>query len=279
MRPPIVLSIDGSDPSGGAGIEGSLKTATALGTYGASAVTCLTAQNTQGIQEMFPVEPHIVSAQLHAVLDDLHVDATVIGHLATAEIVEVVAETLESRRADAGFVVLDPVMIATDDEPILEQDARDALVEKLLPQVDIITPNIAEAALLLSGPMAADVEEMEEQATRILELGPRACLLKGGHLRGQESTDLYVDAATAELLRGRRYRTRNVHGTGATLATAIAASYARVTRTDGGAVLLSTVVATARDFLASTIANAVDWELSQRPESGHGPVNHLITVP
>lgn len=278
MRPPIVLSIDGSDPSGGAGIEASLKTSTALGAYGATTLTCLTAQNTQGIQEVFPLEPEIVAAQLTAVLDDLQVDATVIGQLATAGNAALVAETIASRRQDAGFVVLDPVMVSTHDEPLLPQDAREVLIERLLPSVDIITPNIAEAALLLGGPMATDIDEMEDQAKRILELGPRACLLKGGHLRGAESVDLYADAGTAELLRGRRYRTRNVHGTGATLATAIAAQYARVVRTDGDSVLLSTVVATARDFLASTIAHAVDWELSLHPETGHGPVNHLITV-
>ncbi|WP_058234870.1 bifunctional hydroxymethylpyrimidine kinase/phosphomethylpyrimidine kinase [Devriesea agamarum] len=283
MRPPIALSIAGSDPSGGAGIQADLKTFTALGVYGMAAVTALTAQNTQGVHGVHAIHADFVEAQVTSVLDDMPVDATKIGMLANAEIVNRLGDLFSTRRDELGVVVLDPVMISSSGAPLLTEEASRVVIERLLPLTDVLTPNIVEAAFLLGADMACDAEEMREQAQRLRELGPRCVLLKGGHLRGHDSIDVFVDGAgQVELLRGRMLKTRNTHGTGCTLSSAIAAQYARMAayarQEDAQGADDRMVVASAREFLADAIENAVDWEISRAPETGHGPVNHLITV-
>ncbi|MGQ4532240.1 bifunctional hydroxymethylpyrimidine kinase/phosphomethylpyrimidine kinase [Dermabacteraceae bacterium P13138] len=287
MRPPIALSVAGSDPSGGAGIQADLKTFTALGVYGCAVVTSLTAQNTQGVQGVQSVSGDFVAAQLTSVLDDLPVQATKVGMLANAEIASAVADVFTRRRADLGRLVLDPVMIATSGDRLLDEAAISVLTQRIIPLADVITPNLHEAAYLLGADLATDVDEMREQADELLALGARAVLLKGGHLRGREVVDVYRDGERTELLRGTMFTTQNTHGTGCTLSSAIAAQFARVARLAQMEREAGTqppvsddvvAIASAREYLASAIENAIDWRLSKTPESGHGPVNHLITV-
>lgn len=289
MRPPIALTIAGSDSSGGAGIQADLKTFTALGVYGASAITALTAQNTQGVHGVHAVPAEFVTAQVDDVVTDIPVDATKIGMLGTTAVVEAVADLLAARRGDFGRVVLDPVMVSTSGDALLTAEGADAVRRRLLPAVDVLTPNLPEAAHLLGTTPATNLEEMREQALRLQELGAGVVVLKGGHLEGDESIDVVVHAGGTDLLRAERIRTRNTHGTGCTLSSAIAAQYARIAEFSRAGELDEigdagpedddfTIVASAREFLASTLENARDWELSRTPESGHGPVNHLITV-
>lgn len=278
MRPPIALSIAGSDPSGGAGFQADLKTMTALGVYGTAVVTALTAQNTQGLRDVFPVDDAVVRAQVLSVLEDIPVDATKIGMLPSSPTAAAIATLVAEHRRSLGFVVVDPLIVTGAGDPLMTQETLRILVQGLLPHADIVTPNIAGAAMLLGTGMATDEDEMEQQARRLLELGPKAVLLKGGHLRGSESVDLFVTADHSELLRGRRVRTRNTHGTASTLSSAIAAQYARIVATGGGDVSVGAIVASARDYLAAAIETAADWEISFTPETGHGPVNHLVTL-
>lgn len=289
MRPPTALSIAGTDPSGGAGIQADLKTFTALGVYGTSAITALVAQNTQGVQEVRDVDAAFVRTQVDSVIDDIVIDATKIGMLGTAAVVEAVADIVGARGADLGTIVLDPVMVASSGDPLLSAEGAQALRERLLPLAHVLTPNLPEAAHLLGEAVAADVEEMRAQALRLQALGVPVVILKGGHLGGDEVVDVVVHPGGTDLLRGRRVPTRNTHGTGCTLSSAIAAQYARIAEFSRAGELGEigdrgaqdddlTVIASAREFLASALDNAVDWELSRHPETGHGPVNHLITL-
>ncbi|APX32801.1 bifunctional hydroxymethylpyrimidine kinase/phosphomethylpyrimidine kinase [Brachybacterium sp. P6-10-X1] len=228
MRPPTSLTIAGSDSGGGAGIQADLKTFTALGVYGTSAITALTAQNTLGVQAVIPVAPRDVARQITSVLDDIPLDATKIGMLASAEVIAAVAETLESRREDLGRLVLDPVMVATSGDVLLPDIATDLLRERLLPLADVVTPNLPEAARLLGVPEATDVEAMCEQAEQLRGVGVDVVVLKGGHRAGDEIVDVVAHPGGIDLLRGERVRTRATHGTGCTLSAAIAAQYARL---------------------------------------------------
>ena len=228
LRPPTSLTIAGSDSGGGAGIQADLKTFTALGVYGTSAITALTAQNTLGVQAVIPIAPQDVQRQITSVLDDIPLDATKIGMLASAEVIAAVAETLESRREAFGRLVLDPVMVATSGDVLLPDLATDLLRERLLPLTDVITPNIPEAAQLLGVPEADDLETMSEQAERLRGFGVEVVLLKGGHRAGDEMVDVVAHPGGIDLLREERVRTRGTHGTGCTLSAAIAAQYARL---------------------------------------------------
>lgn len=276
MRPPIALTIAGSDPSGGAGIQADLKTFTALGVYGTSVITSLTAQSTQGVTGVFTPPASFLTDQLTTLLDDVYVDATKIGMVPSAEVAGALADAIEARRSEFGTIVLDPVMVATSGDMLMGEDAMAVVRDRLVPLADVITPNIPEAALLLGANPATDPEEMREQGLALLERGAKAVVLKGGHLRGSELVDVFVHPGGTDLLRGAMFATRNTHGTGCTLSSAIAAQYARVA---GGAEGTDfTVVASAREFLASAIEHAMEWEISKHPETGHGPTNHLITV-
>jgi len=275
MNPKIALSIAGSDPSGGAGIQADLKTFTVLGVYGTAALAGLTVQNTQGVRSALPVDPQLVIDQVAAVLDDLPVAATKLGMLSNAEVAAAVADLIEERRDDFGVIVLDPVMIATSGDALLSDDAVSVVRDRLLRLADVVTPNSPEAAVLLGTTPARDTDDLIGQAVALRRLGARAALLKGGHLTGDELTDVLADDAGVALLSGPRIHTRNTHGTGCTLSSAIAAYAALAGETIATGVSLSSVEL-ARDYLLRAIASGSDWSLSRTPETGHGPVDHLV---
>jgi hydroxymethylpyrimidine/phosphomethylpyrimidine kinase len=260
---PNVLTIAGSDPSGGAGIQADLKTFSALGGYGMSVITGLTAQNTKGVRSVFPVPATFVSEQLDAIFDDVRVDAVKIGMLATADVVDVVAGVLSERQPP--YVVLDPVMVAKSGDRLLAADAVAHLRDTLLPQVDLITPNLPEAADLLGEAEAENEATMASQLGALSTLGP-SVLLKGGHLGGNESPDLFLGAgATAPVrLAAARVDTGNDHGTGCSLSSAIAAL--RPQRDDW-----LSAITEAKDYLTSALEAASRLEVG----SGHGPVHHF----
>lgn len=273
--PAVVLSIAGSDPSGGAGIQADLKTFQALGVYGAAALAGLTAQNTQGVREARAVEPAFVRAQVEAVVDDLPVAATKIGMLSDAAVAAVVADLLDERRDDFGLVVLDPVMVATSGDALLSDDAVAVVRERLMPRADVITPNLPEAGVLLGCDPATHSGELTEQARALVAAGARAALVKGGHLTDDHVTDALATSDGVALITGPRIPSRHTHGTGCTLSSAIAACAAREGDTRQSGVRLTTVEL-AREFLVRAIESGAQWRLSRTPEAGHGPVNHLV---
>lgn len=258
---PNILSIAGSDPSGGAGIQADLKAISANGGYGMAAITALTAQNTQGVRAVTLTDPDMVAAQIGAIRDDIRIDAVKIGMLGSAAIVEAVAGALSGLTAP---VVLDPVMVAKGGDRLLAAEAVDALRARLLPLGAVITPNLPEAADLLATGMAADRPAMEAQARALLALGPSAVLLKGGHLAGADSPDLLLTAKGLHWIEGQRHVTRNTHGTGCTLSSALATRL-------GQGLPLPEAVSRAKDHVASAIARSGDLTVG----SGHGPVHHF----
>ncbi|MEO0912799.1 MAG: bifunctional hydroxymethylpyrimidine kinase/phosphomethylpyrimidine kinase, partial [Pseudomonadota bacterium] len=222
VTPPIALTIAGSDSGGGAGLQADLKAFSALGVYGASVVTAVTAQNTTAVTAVHEVPAAIVSAQIAAVLEDLDVRAIKIGMLFSPDIIEAVARALEGF---AGAIVLDPVMIAKSGDALLQEAAVSTLRETLIPQADLLTPNLPEADHLLNG---AGAEDDETQGRALLSLGPKAVLLKGGHGHGEICRDLLIEAGKPPLvLSASRVATRNTHGTGCTYSAAIAAQLAK----------------------------------------------------
>jgi hydroxymethylpyrimidine/phosphomethylpyrimidine kinase len=258
-----VLSIAGSDPSGGAGIQADLKTFAARGTYGMAVLTALTAQNTQRVTGVQLVPADFVAAQIRSILADIRVDAVKIGMIATAGIAETVADVLRPYR-ETRPIVLDPVMVAKGGSPLLSSDAVDAVIGSLMPLATIVTPNLPEAAALLGEPVATTREAMASQAERLRKLGPRAVLVKGGHLDGGDSPDVLADETGIHWFDGRRVATKNTHGTGCTLSSAIAAELAKGA-SPGEA------VATAKTYLAGAIAAADRLTVG----TGHGPVQHF----
>jgi hydroxymethylpyrimidine/phosphomethylpyrimidine kinase len=268
MRVPNVLTIAGSDPSGGAGIQADLKTFSALGGYGMSVLTGLTAQNTRGVRSVLAVPASFVAEQLDAVFDDVCVDAVKIGMLASADVIDAVASVLAARRP--AYVVLDPVMVAKSGDRLLAADAVDHLRDVLFPRVDLITPNLPEAADLLGGAPARAVtearneDEMRAQLDELRKLTP-AVLLKGGHLGGTECPDLLA-VGTDEPVRlvARRVETTSDHGTGCTLSAAIATL--RPQR-DGWLA----AVTDAKAYLTGALAAAERLDVG----GGHGPVHHF----
>jgi hydroxymethylpyrimidine/phosphomethylpyrimidine kinase len=217
------LTIAGSDSGGGAGIQADLKTFSAFGVFGMSAITAVTAQNSVGVTGVFNLPPEFVARQLDAVLGDFGADAVKIGMLSTAEIAAAVAERLRAHRARP--IVLDPVMIAKSGDALLQPDARAALVREVLPLAEVVTPNLHEAAALAGMPVDSEAD-MEAAARRIHALGPRAVLVKGGHLK-DTATDILWDGATLIRFPAPRLDSTSTHGTGCTLSAAIAAGLAR----------------------------------------------------
>ncbi|HJE51928.1 MAG TPA: bifunctional hydroxymethylpyrimidine kinase/phosphomethylpyrimidine kinase [Tessaracoccus flavescens] len=274
--PKVALSIAGSDPSGGAGIQADLKTFTALGVYGTAALAGLTVQNTQGVRAAQGVDAGFVRDQIVAVIDDLPVAATKLGMLSNSAVASAVADLLEQRRDDFGVVVLDPVMVATSGDSLLEDEAVAVVRDRLVPLADLITPNVPEAAVLLGEAPASDSNAIIRQARALLGAGARAALVKGGHLSEQEMVDAlaYGDDEIA-MLTGPRIDTRNTHGTGCTLSSAIAAVAAKRGDTRATGVRLPSVEQ-GRDYLMRALASASQWRLSRTPETGHGPVNHMV---
>ena len=262
---PNLLSIAGSDPSGGAGIQADLKTFSALGCYGMAALTALTAQNTRGVAAVHVPPPDFLGAQLDAVLADVSVAAIKIGMLATGDMVRVVAERLAAHPAIP--VVLDPVLVATSGDSLGAPDVVDAIVEHLLGRATVITPNLPEAARLAGLPVPEDEDGMRATAEALLARGARAVLVKGGHLGGSESVDLLADEAGLQSFRAARVDTRNTHGTGCTLSSAIACYLAR-------GLALADAVGAAKSYLTSAIAESGSLDVG----GGHGPVHHFHAV-
>jgi hydroxymethylpyrimidine/phosphomethylpyrimidine kinase len=262
----VALTIAGSDSSGGAGIQADLKTFTVLGVYGASVLTALTAQNTRGVSAILPVPPAFVTQQIDAVASDLDIAAVKTGMLNDrATVLAVVAGV---RRHRLSPLVVDPVMVATSGDMLLEPEAVEALRRELLPLADIITPNLAEAARLLHLSVAADEAEMEAQARELLSLGAKAVLLKGGHGEGSESVDiLVVRGASPVRLALPRVDTANTHGTGCTLSAAIAAGLAQGES-------LTDAVGAAKRFVHAALAAGQGLKIG----GGAGPIDHLYTV-
>ena len=258
----IAVTIAGSDSSGGAGIQADLKTFSALGVYGASIITALTAQNTKGVTGIHDVPPDFVAAQMDAVFSDLDVGAVKIGMLSQPSVIETVAAGLDRWRQ--AKVVLDPVIAATSGERLLRPEAIDVLKRVLIPRALVLTPNLSEAAALLEAPLAQTEGDMRDQAVRLLALGPRAVLIKGGHGGGAESVDLLVEATSFTRLAAERIATRNTHGTGCTLSSAIAAGLAK-------GLELSAAVREAKAFVSAAIAASGRLTVG----SGRGPVHHF----
>jgi hydroxymethylpyrimidine/phosphomethylpyrimidine kinase len=262
MTTPVALTIAGSDSSGGAGIQADLKTFAALGVYGASAITALTAQNTTGVNGIHIVPAEFLRAQIDAVFGDLEVGAVKIGMVAQLASIDAIAEAL--KRWSPKHVVLDPVMVASSGDRLLAAEAVDALRQKLIPLATIITPNLPEAAALLDGPVAASEAELEGQGRKLLALGCPAVLIKGGHGVGSESVDYLIDANGSIALSAPRVATQNTHGTGCSLSSAIAAELAK------GADL-ETAVRNAKTFVSAAIAAADRFTVGH----GHGPIHHF----
>jgi hydroxymethylpyrimidine/phosphomethylpyrimidine kinase len=222
--PPIALTIAGSDPSGGAGIQADLKSFSALGVYGTSVITALTAQNTTGVSGVFGVPPDFIAAQFRSVTSDLAVSAIKTGMLGDRQTVRLVARLLADLPAVP--VVVDPVMVATSGDVLLAPDAIQSVRSDLIPRASLITPNIPEAAKLLDVPPAASEEEMRAQAEALMTFGCGAVLLKGGHAAGADALDVLFDGTAHHVFRRPWIDTRNTHGTGCTLSAAIAANLA-----------------------------------------------------
>lgn len=256
----IALTIAGSDSGGGAGIQADLKTFSALGVYGASVVTAITAQNTRGVTAVHPIPTDIVIAQLDAVLEDIAVDAIKIGMLGDPELVEALAERLEGVEIP---IVLDTVMVAASGHRLVPQETMAAIRERLVPLARIITPNVPEAAALLDEDPVRDTEALARQARALFRLGP-AVLLKGGHLAAVDSVDILITADGETRLSSPRTDTLNTHGTGCTLSSAIASGLAR-------GLALADAVAFAKRYITGAIAAADTLNVGH----GHGPVHHF----
>ncbi|MDQ6880942.1 MAG: bifunctional hydroxymethylpyrimidine kinase/phosphomethylpyrimidine kinase [Pseudomonadota bacterium] len=261
MKYPRLLSIAGSDSGGGAGIQADLKTFAALGCYGMTAITALTAQNTLGVRAIHPVPEEMLRDQIDAVVEDIGVDAVKIGMLHSAGIVRTVAAAVD--RHGLRHVVLDPVMMSTSGARLIDDQAQAVLVADLFHRATVITPNLDEAALLVGRPLASEAD-MEAAATQLLAMGARAVLLKGGHLAGDTVSDLLLARDGApRWMRAPRIRTGNTHGTGCTLSSAVAAHLALGAR-------LVQAVERARTFVRA----ALEAGAAVRTGAGSGPLNH-----
>ena len=258
----IAVTIAGSDSSGGAGIQADLKTFSALGVYGASVIAALTAQNTRGVQGIHDVPPEFVASQMDSVFFDLAVKAVKIGMLSRVKVIEAVAAGLD--RHKAVNIVLDPVMVATSGDRLLNPDAVSALRRLLIPRAILVTPNLLEAAALLDQPVAMNEDDMLAQGQALIARGAKAVLMKGGHGTSDMSVDLLVMPQGKVRLEARRIFTRNTHGTGCTLSSAIAAGLAK-------GFDLGQAVSEAKDYVTQAIASADRLSIG----TGHGPTHHF----
>jgi len=258
---PSVLTIAGTDPTGGAGIQADLKTFAALGCYGMSVITALVAQNTTGVKAIHSVPPDFVKEQMLAVLEDIRPDAIKIGMVHNVALVTVIAEVLKQYPGIP--VVFDPVMIATSGDRLIEEDTIAAIVAKLFPLSALITPNMDEAALLAALPVVNE-KDMQQAVTKITALGASAVLLKGGHLQTQQLTSVLANVrGVIKTFASEKITTKNVHGSGCTLSSAIASFIAR-------GYSLSEAVSAAQDYVHDAIYNAADVTIGK----GNGPLNH-----
>mgnify|MGYP006275210739 FL=1 len=258
----IAVTIAGSDSGGGAGIQADLKTFSALGVFGASVITALTAQNTLGVTAIADLEPAFITAQIDAVFSDLKVNAVKIGMLSKTGVIEAVASGLD--RYGIKNTVLDPVMVATSGDRLIDQSAISHLQKFLFPRAILITPNLLEASALTDKPVADNEKTMLEQGHLILAQGAKAVLMKGGHGQSQICTDLLITPEGFEAFSSPRIPTRNTHGTGCTLSSAIAAGLAK-------GLSLRDAVQAAKLYLTGALQAADQLQIGQ----GHGPVHHF----
>lgn len=258
-----VLIVAGSDSGGGAGIQADIKTCAALGVYSATAITAITAQNTIGVKQVEALAPDLVASQMSSVLSDIGADVIKIGMLANADIIEAVADVI-ANEAEEITVVLDPVIVATSGDALLDKDAIEVLKEKLLSLADVITPNTHEAALL-TGLKVKDAEGMIAAGEALREMGAYAALMKGGHLKGKSVTDILVAEEGNQMMNAPRIYSKHTHGTGCTLASAVAALMAQ-------GVPLEIAVMEAREFVFEAIRSA------PKLGSGNGPLNHGLKI-
>lgn len=262
---PIVLTIAGSDSGGGAGIQADIKAMSATGCYACSVITAITAQNTLGVSAIFPIPLEHVEKQLDAVFTDLNVVAVKVGMLADCDIIKIVAAKI--KQYQPAFLVVDPVMVATSGDLLLQESAISTLKSELLPLADIITPNLPESAALIGSEMPDNEADMTKMITGLRQLGSKAILLKGGHLEQDEnSNDLLILPKYVHHLTAKRINTRNTHGTGCTLSSAIASYLAQ------GHDLLR-AVQLAKQYISQAIAHADELDIGK----GHGPVNHFFS--
>jgi hydroxymethylpyrimidine/phosphomethylpyrimidine kinase len=267
MGIPAALTIAGSDSGGGAGIQADLKTFSALGVYGASVITALTAQNTLGVQGVFAVPPAFVRQQIASVMSDIPVKAIKIGMLAERAVIMAVRDGLRHHGANHSApipVVLDPVMVAASGDPLLHEDAVTAIVTELFPLSALVTPNLHEAARLTGEAMAGDEAAMRHQGEMLVKAGAAAVLIKGGHGEGAEAVDVLVTGQGVTRFARPRLATRNVHGTGCTLSAAIAAGLAT-------GLSLEEAVSAAKAYVHEAIAQSVRLDVGR----GHGPAHHF----
>jgi len=262
MTIPIALTIAGSDSSGGAGIQADLKTFAAFGVYGASIITALTAQNTKGVTGIHQVPADFVTAQIDAVFGDLDVKATKIGMVSEPAVIEAIVAGV--KRWSPTHIVLDPVMVATSGDRLLAPDAIEALRLKLVPRALLITPNLPEAAALLDEKIASSESQIESQGKRLLAMGASAVLIKGGHGKGAESIDYLIREAGVVALAAPRIATKNTHGTGCSLSSAIAAGLAKGDD-------LETAVRNAKTWVTAAIIAADRLSVGH----GNGPIHHF----
>ena len=261
-RPPTAMTVAGSDSGGGAGIQADLKTFAALGVYGTSALTAITAQNTQGVTAIHEVPTDLIAAQIQAVISDIEIDAVKTGMLSSSAIIETVAGEL--RRHGVTQLVVDPVMVAKGGDRLLREDAVDALRNLLLPLAAVVTPNIPEAEEL-TGVQVRTLEDAREAARRIAALGAKTVVVKGGHMEEGDAVDTFYDGADFQEFSAPRIATKNTHGTGCTFASAVAAGLAKG---------LSTLEAVARAKEYVTEAIRASLEIG----TGHGPLDHFYML-
>jgi hydroxymethylpyrimidine/phosphomethylpyrimidine kinase len=262
---PNLLSIAGSDPSGGAGVQADLKTFGALGCYGMAVITALTAQNTRGVTDVHAPPAAFVAAQIDAIFDDIDVAAVKIGMLATGAIVEAVAKRLAAY--SPRFIILDPVLAATSGDALAASDAAEAIVRYLFPLATLVTPNLFEASRLSGHVIAADPAGMRRAAALLHARGAKAVLVKGGHVPGATSDDLLFDGASYRAFSAPRIGTENTHGTGCALSSAIAAYLAL-------GLHLGDAIEAAKTYLTGALAAADELSVGR----GQGPVHHFHAV-
>ncbi len=258
-----VLIVAGSDSGGGAGIQADIKAVTAMGGFAATAITALTAQNTLGVHGVVPIDPAFIAQQIEVVLTDIGADALKTGMLHSAEVIDTVVASFKKHAPDAPLVV-DPVMVAKGGHRLLLTEAETALRNRLLPMAALLTPNLPEAEVLAGFPVRVEAD-MKRAAEKLVALGARAVLMKGGHLAGDRVIDLLFQDGKVDRFEDARIPSRSTHGTGCTLASAIAAGLAQK-------MSLRDAVARARAYVREAIATAPGYG------TGHGPLNHAVTV-
>jgi hydroxymethylpyrimidine/phosphomethylpyrimidine kinase len=257
------LTIAGSDPSGGAGIQADIKTFHAHGIFGMSVITAVTVQNTRKVYNVQELEPEIVAGQILCLFDDIEIHAVKIGMVSSIRLIAAIADTL--KKVDLPYVILDPVMISKSGYRLLKEEACEAFVKTLFPVADVITPNIHEAEAI-TGKKIESVADMKETAGELLLLGSKKVVVKGGHLKGKVSVDVAYDGATYREYQSDRIETKNTHGTGCTFSSAIAANMAA-----GNDFFQS--VANAKEYITGAILHSLPIG------KGHGPPNHFFNMP